>query len=434
MTNEDISATDYTRNDNNEPVQPQLEPGILNVMREMVKIMAEQVAVMDSIPPPLENTPQNEPVQIITQPDLQDIITRDEPDLNDLVKVKDEITDVINNTPDYLPPTAEDIGLIFPERTGVQEVDDKNYNEYLDTLQQRRPDIFISDDEISEDDKSDNDVVEPVIEPKDEPDFIPFVDVDRNVLIKTETDEIPPDYIDSDIESDTKVTPPVSDDETIPYIGNSDTETITYTKPKFGKNRKYEIYRIRAKKRALKTLAKKRAKKLQNIKKKNNKKTHILVPTDVPISSNDPMDILANPNVSTILPPQIKTEDDYKIDFNVTDSHIVWDEDNKDLVPLEFDSDKVIMTDDRDVILTEPDNMQVEEKQLIPLCNDSIMLPPEENMTDVISTKNILLKRKQPSLPVAQIKKIKNETDISITNTIKHPIFRKMEKEKKSNR
>ena len=259
-------------------------------------------------------------------------------------------------------------------------------------MQQIRPDLFISDDEISEDEKSDNDVVELVVEPKDEPkdepDFIPFVDVDGNVLIKTETDKIPPDvYIDSDIESDTKVTPPVCDDETIPYIGDSDTETITYTTPKFGKNRKDEIYRIRAKKRALKTLAKKELKKLQKI-----KKTHILVPTDVPITSNDPIDILANPNVSTILPPQIKTEEEDDIDFNVTDSQIVWDDNNKDLVPLEFDSDKVIMTDDRDVILTEPDNMQVEEKQIIPLSNDSIMLPPEEDMSDIISTKNILLK------------------------------------------
>ena len=59
------------------------------------------------------------------------------------------------------------------------------------------------------------------------------------------------------------------------------------------------------------------------------------------------------------------------------------------------------------MILTEPDNMQVEEKQLIPFSNDSIMLPPEEDMTDIISTKNILLKRKQPDLPVAQIKKKK---------------------------
>ena len=141
------------------------------------------------------------------------------------------------------------------------------------------------------------------------------------------------------------------------------------------------------------------------------------------------MDILANPNVSTILPPQIKIEDD-DIDFNITDSQIVWDEDNKDLLPLEFNADKIIMTDDGDVILTEPDNMQVEEKQLVPLSNDvAMLLPPEENMTDIISTKNILVKRKQPP-PVAQIKKIKNETDISITDSIKYPIFRKMEKQK----
>ena len=75
ITNENITPTDYTRNDNNEPVQPQLDEGVLNVVKDMVKIMGEQVAVMDSIPPPLENIPQNEPVQIITQPDLQDIIT-----------------------------------------------------------------------------------------------------------------------------------------------------------------------------------------------------------------------------------------------------------------------------------------------------------------------------------------------------------------------
>ena len=85
------------------------------------------------------------------------------------------------------------------------------------------------------------------------------------------------------------------------------------------------------------------------------------------------------------------------------------------------------MTDDGDVILTEPDNMQVEQKPLI-ASEDSIMLPPEENMTDVISTRNIVLKRKQPDISIGEIKKIKAKTDISI----KHPIFRKMEKQKKA--
>ena len=403
----------------------------------MVKIMAEQVAGMDSIPLPLEEIPQNNPVQIITQSDLQDIITKDEPDLTDIINIKDKIADVIstpdsrnypnsgftrfvparNDVPDEvswtdtinippknLIPNPEDIGLIPPVPTGNRETDERNYNEYLDTLQQIRPDLFISEDEESDND-SDVVVVTPKVEPKTEPDFTPLVDVDGNILIKTEpdvnddiliTDETPIDiYIGSDTESsdddqtipyvgnsytetityattpqdkrneiyrrrakkralktlakkrikkiqaiknknknktdilvrtDIPIDAPLADvidniliktetdetsdielsddNQTIPYIGDSDTETITYaTTPR---DRRNEIYRKRAKKRALKTLAKKHAKKIQSIKKKNNKKTHILVPTDVPITSDDPIEILANPNVSTILPPPTK--------------------------------------------------------------------------------------------------------------------------------
>ena len=161
----------------------------------------------------------------------------------------------------------------------------------------------------------------------------------------------------------------------------------------------------------------------------------MLVPTNVAITSNDSIEILADPNVSTILLPQIKTEDVFN---DITDPQIIWDkdnkdviplydEDNKDLIPLEFDTDKIIMTDDGDVILTEPDNMQIEQKPLIASGN-SITLPPEENMTDIISTRNIVVKRKNPDIAIGEIKKIKNETDISI----KHPIFRKMEKQKKA--
>ena len=61
------------------------------------------------------------------------------------------------------------------------------------------------------------------------------------------------------------------------------------------------------------------------------------------------------------------------------------------------------MTDDGDVILLEPGNMQVEEKQVVPLSDNVVMLPPEKEMTDLVSTRNIVLKRKQPS-PIAQIK------------------------------
>ena len=76
-----------------------------------------------------------------------------------------------------------------------------------------------------------------------------MVDVYGDVLIKTETDEAPTDIlISSDIES--------SDDETqtIPYVGDSDKETVTYAT--IQRDKRNEIYRKRAKKRALKTLAK----------------------------------------------------------------------------------------------------------------------------------------------------------------------------------
>ena len=104
------------------------------------------------------------------------------------------------------------------------------------------------------------------------------------------------------------------------------------------------------------------------------------------------------------------------------------------------------MTNDEDVILLDPDNMQVEDKPIVPLSDEVVMLPPEENMTDVSSTRNIV-KRKQPP-PTAQIKKIKSETNISVRNTlnegelvvalppkteeisnadiIQHPIFRRL--------
>ena len=124
---------------------------------------------------------------------------------------------------------------------------------------------------------------------KTEPDFTPFVDGDGNVLIKTETDDTP--FVDVDgnilIKTEPEEAPTdisigsdideFSDDETqtIPYVGDSDTETVTYAT--IQRDKRNEIYRKRAKKRALKTLAKKRAKKLN----KNNKKK------DVPIIDYD---------------------------------------------------------------------------------------------------------------------------------------------------
>ena len=152
-----------------------------------------------------------------------------------------------------------------------------------------------------------------------------------------------------------------------------------------------------------------------------------MVLPDVKIESTDPNEILRNPNVTTILPSQvkteIKTEDDY-INVDPTEVELLWDNNATDLVPLELDTDKIVMTEDSDVILTEPDNMHVQEGQLIPLSDDTLMLPPEENMTGVVSTRNIVVKRKQPDISVVDIKKTKGETEISV----QHPIYNKMKK------
>ena len=147
------------------------------------------------------------------------------------------------------------------------------------------------------------------------------------------------------------------------------------------------------------------------------------------IESTDPNEILGNPNVTTILPPQvkteIKTEDDY-INIDPSEVELVWDNNATDLVPPELDTDKIVMNEDGDVILTEPDNMHVQEGQLVPLSDDTLMLPPEENMTGVVSTRNIVVKRKLPGVSIGEIKKTKGETEISV----QHPIFNKMKKNK----
>ena len=107
-------------------------------------------------------------------------------------------------------------------------------------------------------------------------------------------------------------------------------------------------------------------------------------------------------------------------------------------ISAEIDEKKFQLTDDGDVILTEPDNMQFEHKPLDILSEGVVALPPEEDM-ELVRTKNLILKRKQPNNAFANIKKIKNETDVTVRHVVpikkeeelavvKHPIQRKMEK------
>ena len=44
-------------------------------------------------------------------------------------------------------PESEPIRLDFPEQTGIRSVDERNYQEWLDTLEVIRPDLFIDEED-----------------------------------------------------------------------------------------------------------------------------------------------------------------------------------------------------------------------------------------------------------------------------------------------
>ena len=145
--------------------------------------------------------------------------------------------------------------------------------------------------------------------------------------------------------------------------------------------------------------------------------THALVPTNIKIEYDDtPVDILADPNVTTILPPiepkiepkiefsptvaaitPYQSDNDDDIDFKIhvkrEDGMMSWEEPEPDPTTIEIDEDKFVVTDDGDVILTEPDNIQIDYKPIVPYLEGVAQLPLEVEMEEV-KTKNLVLKRK----------------------------------------
>ena len=332
-TNEEVTSSDYTKTDHNEPQQHLVDPNVLRVMQEIVRNANAFVNEPDPNLPQItfedNSTPLQPPPPIIKKPTLQEILT--EPDekkvITELVKVKDEVEPLV-------PPTAEETGLVFPERTGIRSVDERNYDDYLDTLQQIRPDLFVDEDD---------------------------------------------DYIE-------------------PNTMNA------------------------------------------------------LVPAGVQPTSNDPVDVVAQPDVQVIIPPVPSVIPNDQGTFAppspVSDVEIV-DVIDPDIIPLpiKIDTEKIIITDDGDVKLTEPDNMQIDEKALVPLADGTVALPPTLEM-EVVRTKDIILKRKNlNNLPeIGNVKMIKNEpANVTVrdvapysssetaivpygSSNIKHPIQRRMEK------
>ena len=161
------------------------------------------------------------------------------------------------------------------------------------------------------------------------------------------------------------------------------------------------------------------------IPKPNN--TYALIPTDIKMEDDtDPAEILGNPNVNAILPPLNDNRRDAQIFFDgddiklnivpkvepsptvdaitpyhtdeeeledpgYTDADIdfqvsVKREDGtyspdveiiEDPTTIEIDEDKFVGTDDGDVIITDPDNAQVEYKPIVPYIEEAVVqLPP----------------------------------------------------------
>ena len=69
---------------------------------------------------------------------MQDILTG-------VVEVEDDTLKDLQNVRD------EVIRLDFPQQTGIRSVDEQNLDDYYDTLQQIRPDLFIDEDDDTPD-------------------------------------------------------------------------------------------------------------------------------------------------------------------------------------------------------------------------------------------------------------------------------------------
>ena len=154
-----------------------------------------------------------------------------------------------------------------------------------------------------------------------------------------------------------------------------------------------------------------------------------LAPPEVDSSDTDPLNIIANPEVTTILPPPdthlpsilpelnpppktgIKSVDDenYENYLNLLQTYrpdLFIDEEDDYVAPIEVDSDNdsdllpivvntgnIILKDDGDVEIIDPKNMRADDKN-ITLEGGGVVVLPEREIMDGVRTSNLILKRK----------------------------------------
>ena len=83
----------------------------------------------------------------------------------------------------------------------------------------------------------------------------------------------------------------------------------------------------------------------------------------------------------------------------------------------EIDENKIVIDDEGEVTITEPDNAQVDYNQIIPYYKEEVVqLPPEDVHIIDSRTRNIVLKRKHPPEEAVNVKKFVAGTDITTRN------------------
>ena len=93
--------------------------------------MSDQINAEIEDVPALEDRPSIPPPESVRQ-NLQDIMT--------------QTNDTTDKTLSDLQNVRDEIKLNLPEKTGIKSIGEKNLEDYYDTLQQIRPDLFINED------------------------------------------------------------------------------------------------------------------------------------------------------------------------------------------------------------------------------------------------------------------------------------------------
>ena len=322
-------------------------------MQEIVRNANAFANEPDPEPLPQITFDENEPPKALpiikTEPTLQENLTEAEENdvVTELVKVKDEVV-----------PDPEPIRLDFPEQTGIRSVDERNYQEWVDTLEIMRPNLFIDEDDNYTDEPQVN-----VLVPTDIVDGLPNDPIDVIAQPKVETIVPPPPFIDQP-----KIEAP-------PFFDPNEGRTFVPPSPEYVDS---------------------------------DSDIDFEISKPVPDYDSDVEFVTSKPGDGFIKsePDSDDDDSDNESDEESSDggSDIEYIEDivkpdpadgNKIIqLPIQFDTDKIILIDDGDMKMIEPENIQVEEKSLVPLSNGTIALPQPQEMEVVRMRSLVLLKRK----------------------------------------